>query len=70
MVFKKQKMINRLKKEGLGDKITDEIIAIMDDLDGQEANENCWNRKVHGEPVYYVYGKSGNGQYVNENDCE
>ena len=70
MVFRKQKMIDRLTKEGLKDKITEEIIAIMDDLDGQRADENCWNRRVKGEHVYYVKGKSGKGEYVNEKDCE
>lgn len=70
MIFRKQKMIDRLIKEGLKDKITEEIIAIMDDLDGQRADENCWNRRVKGEPVYYVMGKSGKGEYVNEKDCE
>lgn len=69
MKFSKQRMIDRLIKEGLTDKITGEIIAIMDNLDGQEANASCWRRQVLDEPVYYVTGKDGHGEYVNENDC-
>ena len=69
MKFSKQKMIERLTKEGRADMITDEIMAIMDNLDGQEADASCWRRRVYEEPVYYVVGKDGKGEYVNENDC-
>lgn len=69
MVFSKEKMIERLKKSGRGAEITADIVAIMDDLDGQEATSSCWDRWVKGEPVLWVIGKSGEGQYVNENDC-
>lgn len=67
--FSKELMIKRLEKEGLGSKINDEIIKIMDDLDGQEVSDYCWNRQVYNEPVYWCIGKSGEGQYVNELDC-
>ena len=70
MKFSKQRMINRLTKEGRADQINAEILAIMDNLDGQPADENCWQRRVQGEPVYYVLGKDGHGEYVNEADCE
>lgn len=69
MKFSKKLMLKRLENEGLLERVTEEIIAIMDNLDGQEANENCWNRRVNGEPVLWVIGKDGNGEYVNENDC-
>lgn len=69
MRFSKQKMIKRLTEEGRADAITESIIAIMDNLDGQETTASCWNREVYGEPVLYVYGKDGNGEYVNEADC-
>lgn len=69
MRFSKQKMIERLTEEGRADAITESIIAIMDNLDGQEATASCWKREVYGEPVLYVYGKDGNGEYVNEADC-
>lgn len=70
MRFKKKLMIARLKKEGLSDKITPEIEKIMNNLDGCEATSSCWNRRVFDDPVLYVVGKDGTGQYVNENDCE
>ena len=69
MKFCKDRMIARLTKEGRADAITDEILAIMDNLDGQEASANCWQRRVHGEPVLYVVGKDGSSEYVNEVDC-
>lgn len=70
MVFYKSMMIERIKKEGRFELITPDITEIMDDLDGHEATENCWLRRVQGEPVLYVVGESGNGAYVNELDCK
>lgn len=69
MKFSKQRMIDRLSTEGRADMITADVLAIMDNLDGQEASASCWRRRVYDEPVYYVVGKDGEGQYVNENDC-
>ena len=46
------------------------IVKILDDLDGQPATASCWRRQVHGEPVMYVVGRSGEGRYVHEDDCE
>ena len=70
MVFKKELMVARLKEQGMEDKITPEIEATMDNLDGCEATSSCWRRRVYDEPVLWVVGKDGTGQYVNENDCE
>ena len=67
--FSKQRMIDRLKNEGLEDQITPEIIAIMDNLDGRNASASCWRRRVYDEPLLYVVGKDGIGEYVNEADC-
>lgn len=68
--FSKQRMIERLTKEGRAKAITEEVVRIMDNLDGQEASASCWRRQVYGEPVLYVVGKDGTGEYVNELDCE
>ena len=68
--FDKNLMIKRLTEEGRADQIDDEIKAIMDNLDGQEAVSNCWRRVVYGEPVLWVVGKNGKGEYVNERDCK
>ena len=69
MVFSKAKMVERLTAQGLADQITPEVTAIMDNLDGGYANPSNWRRVVYGEPVLWVVGKNGNGDYVNENDC-
>ena len=68
LVFSKRKMIDRLTAQGMADQITPEIVAIMDDLDGQEVTAQCWERQVKDEPVYWCVGKSGKGEYVFEGD--
>jgi hypothetical protein len=70
MKFSKSRMIQRLTEEGRADQITDEILEIMDDLDGRDADASCWDRQVKGLPVYLVRGRSGALHYVNENDCD
>lgn len=70
MVFRKEKMLKRLEEQGMLAAIDDKSREIMDDLDGQEATASCWQRVVYGEPILYVIGKSGEGNYVNELDCE
>lgn len=69
-IFRKEKMIERLTREGLADEITPEIEAIMDNLDGQEANTYCWQNVVNDEPIAVVVGKDGKTEYVNVNDCD
>ena len=70
MVFKKRKMVERITAEGRADMITEDILRIMDNLDGQNATASCWRREIYDEPVLYVVGKDGTGEYVNEIDCE
>ena len=69
MVFSKQKMIDRITKEGRAELIDEQALKIMDNLDGCEASASCWERVVKDEPVLWVIGKDGNGEYVNEADC-
>ncbi len=69
MKFSKAKMMARIEKAGMLDMVDDEAREIMDNLDGQEATASCWNRVVRGEPVLWVVGKNGKGEYVNELDC-
>lgn len=68
--FKKELMMARVKREGLADRLDDEMLKIMDNLDGCDATASNWRRTVFGEPLLWVIGKDGNGQYVNEKDCE
>ena len=69
MKFKKELMLARIREEGREAMMTDEDLSIMDNLDGQPASSSCWLRVVHNEPVLWVVGKDGSGQYVNERDC-
>jgi len=69
MVFSKEKMIERLTNEGKVEAITNEIILIMDNLDGQQVSTSSWNRQVNDAPVYTCVGKDGESYDVNENDC-
>ena len=70
MIFRKQKMIDRLTSEGRYDEIDDNEMEIMELLDGREATDNCWDRQIYGMPVMYVRLEDGAGYYVNEDDCE
>ena len=52
--------------------IDDEIMAIMDSLDGQETLPAAatWSNRVKGEPVLGAYSKNGEFFEVNIADCE
>lgn len=67
--FSKDKMIERVTREGRGNLLDEKTLAFMDNLDGQPAETSCWARMVEQQPVYWVVGKDGKGAYVNENDC-
>jgi len=69
MIFSKDKMIERLTCEGNAGAITDEIISIMDNLDGQPVSTSSWNRQVNDAFVYACQGKDGKSYDVNESDC-
>lgn len=77
LVFSKRRMLERLEKEGRAAELSPEVLAVMDALDGGEAIESCWRRRVYDEAVYYVHfagekapaGQEGKGEYVNEEDC-
>ena len=70
IVFRKEKMIDRVTKEGMAKLINKVTLEIMDNLDGQSCNPTCWERTVNDAPVYWCVGKDGKGSYVNELDCE
>ena len=69
MKFSKEMMIKRITEEGMAEMLDEPTLAIMDNLDGQEATASCWRRQVYMEPVLWVVGKNGEGNYVNEKDC-
>ncbi len=70
MVFKKKKMINRLTKKGLSNRITPAIMKIMDNIDGCEAVESDWSVIKSKGNLLWVKGRNGIGEYVNRADCE
>ena len=70
LVFKKELMLKRIEEEGRSDMVTSDVVEILDNLDGQEVDKSCWDRVVYDKPVFWVVGKNGKGEYVNENDCE
>ena len=64
MFFSKEKMIERVKREGHESLIDKNVIEILDNLDGQPVTTACWNRYVKGEPVCVVKGLSRHNRYA------
>ena len=71
MKFSKEKMIERVTREGRMEMIDENVVKIMDNLDGQVASDLAgrWVHHVIGKPVMWVIGKDGLGEYVLEEDC-
>lgn len=67
-VFSKQRMIDRLEKEGRAHLIDEQTIRIMDMLDGEEAHKNDFKALVYDELEYFVRHE-GENYPVNANDC-
>ena len=54
MVFSKQKMMERLEKEGRAHLVDEDSAGIMDMLDGKEARKNDFKALVYDQLEYYV----------------
>ena len=67
-VFSKQKMMERLEKEGRADLVDEESAKIMDMLDGKEARKNDFKALIYDELEYYV-NCDGKNYPVNPDDC-
>jgi hypothetical protein len=67
-VFSKQKMLERLEKEGRSHLVDEESANIMDALDGKEAFKNDFKALVYDELEYYVRYRGQNFP-VNPEDC-
>lgn len=67
-VFSKQKMMERLEKEGRAHLVDEESAKIMDALDGKEARKNDFKALIYDELEYYV-SHEGENYPVNANDC-
>ncbi len=67
-VFCKQKMMERLEKEGRSHLVDEESAKIMDMLDGKEARKNDFKALIYDELEYYVTHE-GENYPVNPADC-
>lgn len=52
LVFRKELMLKRLEKENLLDKVDDEVMKLMNELDGKEVHKNDWKALVFDELEY------------------
>ena len=66
-VFKAEKMLDRIRKEGCGDLLDEQTVEFIKSLDGKEADDYNWRSQVHGEPVGWIEECE---VYVNIHDCE
>ena len=71
MKFSKEKMIERITREGRMEMIDEIVVEMMDNLDGQVASDRAgrWMPHMIGKPVMWVIGKDGLGEYVLGEDC-
>lgn len=67
-IFSKQKMLDRLEKEGRLGMIDEESRETMDMLDGKEAVKNDYKALIFGQLEYFVR-LDGQNFPVNPNDC-
>ena len=67
-VFSKQRMLDRLEKEGRLHLIDEKSAHIMDMLDGKEAIKNDFKALIYDELEYFVR-YNGENYSVNPNDC-
>lgn len=67
-VFSKQRMLDRLEKEGRSHLVDEQSIEIMNMLDGQEAHKNDFKALIYDELEYFVRVE-GKNYPVNPNDC-
>ena len=67
-VFSKQKMLDRLEREGRTHQIDEESRKIMDALDGKEAIKNNFKALIYDELEYFVH-HDGKNFPVNPDDC-
>lgn len=68
LVFSKNKMLERLDKEGRGAEVGAGSLILMTALDGREVQKSRWEALVKGETNYYVRYSDENYP-VNINDC-
>lgn len=68
-IFSKEKMLERLEREGRTGEIAPESMEIMDKIDGLEAHKNRFKALVYDQLEYYVHHDELGNIPVNINDC-
>lgn len=53
LIFRKEKMLARIEREGLMHLVGPTEQAAMDLLDGREIKPNLWRQTVHQEDTWY-----------------
>ena len=70
LIFRKEKMLARIEREGLIHLVGPTELAIMDLLDGCEVKPNLWWQTVHLEDARYCTTADGMQYPVHPDDCE
>ena len=69
--FRAKKMIERVKKEGLGHMLDKETLDFINLLDGEVGNDYNYASFVHDKPVVWIEANDKHeGVYVNLSDCD
>ena len=70
LIFRKEKMLARIEREGLMHLVGPTEQAAMDLLDGREVKPNLWRQTVHQEDAWYCTTADGEQFPVNPDDCD
>lgn len=70
-IFRAEKMLERIKKEGLEHLLDDETVAFIKSLDGKEGTDYNWQAIVNDEPLVWIPADGDfQGTYVALCDCD
>lgn len=69
-IFRKQKMLDRLAREGRSEQVGPEELRIMDLLDGKSGTDYNWESVVKDEPFVLIHLDKYGAFYVNIADCD
>lgn len=67
MTFRADKMIERVKREGMEHMLDEDTLAYIRSLDGFQGDANNWRATVYGEPLVWLPAAH---TYVNIADCD
>lgn len=71
VTFRAEKMLKRVKKEGLEHLLDEKTLELIKKIDGKEGNDFNWQSIVHGEDVVWIpKGDDHEGIYVARCDCD